>query len=71
MLHFAHQLLSTSGVALGLAMLLFFVPAMIFINAVVEPEFLDKLRVRRLSAPHHPSFEMCYRSTDTRAGRGC
>ena len=30
----------------ALTLVFFFLPAMVFINAVVEPEFLNKLRVR-------------------------
>ena len=50
------QVLSTTGLTFGLATFVFFVPAMILINAVVEPEFLSKLQVRISSSSPCTSF---------------
>ena len=44
-----NQLLATTSVTFGLTLALLFLPAMILINAVVDPDFLGKLRVSFVS----------------------
>jgi hypothetical protein len=40
------QFLTTAGLTFGIVFSLLFLPAMVLINAVVDPDFLMKLRVR-------------------------
>jgi hypothetical protein len=67
-----NQLLTTTAVTFGLTSALLFLPAMILINAVVDPDFLSKLRVRLI--PHACKFTISrvfffrFRSTNASAG---
>lgn len=47
-----NQLLATTSVTFGLTLALLFLPAMILINAVVDPDFLGKLRVSFVPHAH-------------------
>jgi hypothetical protein len=51
-----NQLLATTSVTFGLTLALLFLPAMILINAVVDPDFLSKLRVSFVPHAHRHSF---------------
>jgi hypothetical protein len=66
-----NQLLATTSVTFGLTLALLFLPAMILINAVVDPDFLSKLRVSFVPHAHRHSFTcffVRFRSTNASAG---